>query len=60
MSSLMSKVRAAYVLCVLHEVQPASLAFRGDKIANGSEKIFTLLHKQTSIYPRKWDIMKYG
>ena len=42
MSSQMSKVHAAYVLCVLYEIQPTSLAFRGDKTRNGSKEIFTL------------------
>lgn len=35
MRSQMSKVRAAYVLCVLYEIQPTSLAFREDKIRTG-------------------------
>lgn len=31
-----------YVLCVLYEIQPTSLAFREDKTRKGSKEIFTL------------------
>lgn len=51
MSSQVSKVHTACVLCVLFDIQPTLLAFREDKIRNEGKETLTLcslLHKHTS------------
>lgn len=42
MSSQIRRVHTAYMLCVPYEIQPTSLAFREDKLRNGSKEIFSL------------------
>lgn len=61
MSSQVSKVHTAYVLCVLFDTQLTLSAFRDNKVRNwGKEILFLFFVAQTHLrsYPRKLDIIK--